>query len=243
MPTTRTFLALLLLVAAAAFAQTPNLEPRRPDNPAVPTVTFSFDWPSIEPHHYSVVVDSTGRAAYESLTAGGLAAETVAEESDKPAENEPYDVKFTVSAATRNRIFELAKQLNYFQGDFDFKKHKVAFTGNKTLVYAEGNKRYQTSYNWSENPAIEELTNLFNGIANTEEAARRLEQLRRFDKLGLNQELARMEDMSQSHSLAELQSIAPLLQELASDPAVMNIARQRAQKLLRLSQRQAGGGQ
>jgi len=243
MPTMRTCLALLFLLPASAFAQTPNLEPRHPDNPAVPTVTFSFDWPSIQPHHYSVVVDSTGRAAYESLTAGGVAAQTAAEGSDKPAENEPYNVKFTVSEATRNRIFELAKQLNYFQGDFEFKKHKVAFTGNKTLIYAEWNKRHQTSYNWSENPAIEELTNLFSGIANTEEAGRRLQQLRRFDKLGLNQELERMEDMSQSHSLAELQSIAPLLQELASDPAVMNIARQRAQRLLRLSQRQAGGGQ
>jgi hypothetical protein len=227
------FALLTLFIGTLAFAQTPNLEPRRPDNPAVATVTYTFDWPSIQPHHYSIAVDSTGRAAYESLIAEGTAAQSV--------EGEPYDVKFAVSEATRNRIFDLAKRLNYFNGNFDFKKHKVAFSGTKTLAFADGDKKFQTAYNWSENPEIQELTEIFTGISNTQESGRRLQQLRRYDKLGLNQELQRMEDLSKNHGLAEIQSIAPLLQELASDPAVMNIARERAQRLLRLAQRQAGG--
>jgi len=233
MPTTRTcFVFIALFIGTFVSAQTPKLEPARPDNPAIATVTYTFDWPSIQPHHYSIAVDSTGRAAYESLTAEGTAAQSV--------EGEPYNVKFTVSEATRNRIFELAKQLNYFNGNFDFKKHKVAMSGTKTLAFADADKHFQTTYNWSENPAIQELTDLFSGISNTEESGQRLEQLRRFDKLGLNQELQRMEDLSKTHGLAEVQSIAPILQELASDPAIMNIARQRAQRLLRLAQQQAG---
>jgi hypothetical protein len=228
-------LSVLLFFAIAAFTQTPNLEPQQADNPAIPTVTYTFDWPSIQPHHYSIAVDSTGRAAYESITAEGTATQSV--------DGDPYQVKFTVSEPTRSRIFEIAKQLNYFNGDFDFKRHKIAFSGTKTLAFAEGNKKFQTSFNWSENPAIQQLTELFTGIANTEEAGRRLEHLRRFDKLGLNQELARMEDLSKNRGLAEVQSITPILQQLASDPAVMNIARERAQRLLRLAQRQATGGQ
>jgi len=233
MVTTRTALALVsVFISTCLFGQTPNLEPKRPDNPAVATVTYTFDWPSIQPHHYSIVVDSTGRAAYESLTAEGTAAQSI--------EGEPYNVKFTVSEATRNRIFDLAKQLNYFNGSFDFKKHKVAFSGTKTLAFADGTRHFETTYNWSENPAIQQLTELFSGISNTEEAGQRLQQLRRFDKLGLNQELARMEDLSKRQGLVEVQSIAPILQELASDPAIMNIARERAQRLLRLAQQQGG---
>ena len=174
-------------------------------------------------------VDSTGRAAYESLTAEGPPGQTV--------EAEPYKVEFTISEGTRNRIFDLAKQANYFNGAFDFKRHKIAFTGNKTLAFADGSKHFETSYNWSENPAIGELTQIFTAISNTQESARRLQQLRRFDKLGLNQELQYMEALSKNGGLGEVQAIAPLLKEIASDPAIMNIARERAQRLLQLAQR------
>ena len=224
---------LVILLTTGLVARTPSLESQRADNPAVATVTFTFDWPSFQPHHYSISVDSTGSAAYESLTAEGTAGQNVA--------GEPYELKFTISEGARNRIFELAKQANYFNGDFDFKKHKVAFSGTKTLAFADGQKKYQTTYNWSENSTIQELTTLFAGISNTQESGQHLQQLLRYDKLGLNQELERMEDMSKMHALAEIQSIAPVLQQLASDTSVMNIARQRAQRLLRLAQRQTGG--
>lgn len=220
----------LLLTAVAALAQAPAVDPQRPEPPPVPTVTFTFDWPSIQPNHYSVVVGSTGSAAYQSRSTESSGQQGVS--------GDPYMVKFTVSEPTRSRIFELARTANYFNGDFDFKKHRVAFAGTKTLAYVDAGKNYQTSYNWSQNPAIEELTTIFEGISNTQEAARRLTQLRQFDKLGLDDELKYMEDLANIHMLAEVQSIAPLLEELAADPAVMHVARQRAQRLLQLARQE-----
>jgi hypothetical protein len=41
-----------------------------------------------------------------------------------------------------------------------------------------------------------------------------------------------MEEMAQNQSLAEIQVIAPLLQNIANDSSVLNIARQRARRLL-----------
>ncbi len=215
---------LLLMMAATLWAQSPTLEPSQPNAPAVPVVTYTFDWPSVQPHHYSISVDSTGRAAYQSRIAEGTAEQSI--------EGEPYMVKFEVSQPTRTRIFDLARTANYFNGDFEYKKHKIAFSGNKTLAYSEAGKQHQTSYNWSENPAIQELTRIFEGISNTQEAGRRLQQLRRYDKLGLDEELKNMEQMEHSHSLVELRSIAPILQEIAADPSVMNMTRERAQRLL-----------
>jgi hypothetical protein len=41
-----------------------------------------------------------------------------------------------------------------------------------------------------------------------------------------------MESALESHNLAELQIIAPTLESIANDPAILNIARQRAKRLL-----------
>jgi hypothetical protein len=220
-------LAVLLLASTLLRAQTPKLEPNDPQHPRVPTVTFTFDWPSIEPHRYIISVDSTGHAAYQSWTADPAAGQSSA--SDR------YMLKFTVSSVARDRAFALARQLKYFNGDFEYHKHRIAFTGDKTLAYADPGKRYETRYNWSENAGIGELTALFQGISTTIESGRRLQRLYRFERLGLDEELKNLEYLAVEHTATELQLIAPILQQLADDPAILNIARQRARHLLQIA--------
>ena len=93
---------------------------------------------------------------------------------------------------------------------------------------------------------MQQLTDIFRGISNTFEGARRLQDLRRHDKLGMDAELRRMEEQAKKGSLLEVHAIAALLRELAGDPSVMHIARVRAVKLLRLAVSKAsaaaGGG-
>jgi hypothetical protein len=189
-------------------------------------VTFTFDWPSIEPHRYVISVDSNGDAAYQSWLAGA---------GEDQSDGDPYMLKFTASAGARDRIFELARRLNYFHGDFEYRKHRVAMTGEKTLAYADPDKRYETRYNWSENPAIDQLTALFQGISTTIESGRRLTRLQRFERLGLDEELKSLEHAALEHRAAELQIIAPILEQLAGDSRVMNIARQRARHILQMA--------
>ena len=70
------------------------------------------------------------------------------------------------------------------------------------------------------------------GISTTIEHGRKLQFLHRFDKLGLEDELKGMENAVENHNLAELQIIAPTLKSIADDTTVLNIARQRAKRLL-----------
>jgi len=137
-----------------------------------------------------------------------------------------------MSAATRDKIFRDAKEANYFHGDFTFKKHAVSSTGKKTLTYANQSRHFETTYDYSENKAIEEITNIFQGVSNTIEHGRKLQYLRRFDRLGLEEELKGMESLAENGYLAEVQLIAPTLESIANDPAILNIARQRARRLL-----------
>ena len=124
------------------------------------------------------------------------------------------------------------EQAEYFNGDFEFHKHAIANTGKKTLSYADATRYFQTVFNYSENQAIQELSQIFRGISATLQHGRKLQFLRRFDRLGMEEELKAAEANAESHSLAELQLIAPLLESIANDSGILNIARQRAKRLL-----------
>jgi hypothetical protein len=225
--------ALALLPAAALHSQGPRAQSNEdlPEHPAVATVRFECVWDQATPQDYVVTVQGLGRATYLSRNPLRVPAEGA---------DPDFQLEFTLSAADQTRIFKLADQANYFNGNFDYKKHPVANTGTKTLTYADPTRHFETSYNWSENPAIDQLTQLFQGISTTIEHGRRVQFLHRFDKLGLEAELKAMEDLAHSHYLAEIQLIAPTLQSIADDPAVMNIARQRARRLLSLAGKETG---
>ena len=216
-----------------AFVQEPALEPgKSAQNPRVPTITFSFYLEGGQPGRYAVVVEATGRAAYRSDAPEREAAGDPATPSQKPIAADVYLVRFTLSRATRERLFQLAEQLNYFDGSFDYKKGRIANMGAKTLVYADPARHFETSYNWSQNPQIDEVTRLFQGISATLEFGRQLQDDFRYRKLGLDSDLKNMEDAAKMNGLLELQLIAPTLQKIAHDTSVMHIARVRAQRLL-----------
>jgi hypothetical protein len=168
-------------------------------------------------------VNSVGNAAYESRA-------TVARSGEL---REPYMVKFVFTEKNRERVFSLLRQLNHFEGDFDYRRGRVAQTGVKTLIYKEGSRRVESSYNWSEKRAVQELTELFHRVSASAEFERRLRHLRRYDRLGLDAELRAMEKLAREDRLEEVHILLPVLREIASDAAVMRLARDRAQRLLR----------
>jgi len=199
----------------------------------MPVVKFELAFPGATPPHYTISVESTGPAAYRSDRA-----------DVETADDNAFTTKFVVSEATRRRIFELAKKANFFKGDFEYRKNNVANTGSKTLTYQHGphgataaEEVYnRTTYNYSTHPAIQELTDIFQKMSATLEFGNRISRAHRFDKLGLEAELKRMEQMQGSGLLLELHAIAPILQSVASDASVLNVTRRRAQRLLKIAE-------
>ena len=100
-----------------------------------------------------------------------------------------------MSEANRSKIFDLAKKLNYFQGDFDSHLKRIAQTGSKTLEYKSATRHGSTHYNWSQNPDVQELTRLFLAIATTLDYGRKLSFQYRFDKLGMDARLRELADL------------------------------------------------
>ncbi|HXZ81142.1 MAG TPA: hypothetical protein VEG30_14530 [Terriglobales bacterium] len=215
----RFFSCLLLLALGVGISSGAAQSPAAPiESARSGAITFTFDMPQIDPSHYVIVVDSGGHASYESHS----------QDPDDP----PYHIEFRVSDAGRDSLFAAARELNYFRGDFDYRKSKIAFTGTKKLEFASPEQQGSTTYNWSQDVRIQRVTQFFQNLSTTLEMGRHLSDLHKYDKLGMDAELKRMEEMARTGDLTELQVVAPVLEKIAADHTVINIARRRAEAIL-----------
>lgn len=188
-------------------------------------VTFSLDFPGSDPDHYSISVRSDGHASYKSN----------AKISDDSTDTEDYQTEFVVSDHDRALIFDLAARAHFFSGKIDSGNKKLAFAGAKKLTYSDGTKTTSGDYNYSQQPAVQQLTALFEGISGTLEFGRRLAFDHRYQKLALEEELSRMENEAKSGGLVELQVVKPILQAIFDDTSVMNVTRARAQRIMAMA--------
>src|SRR6267378_3785562 len=101
----------LLIFSSVLFSST--LAYSQTEGPAV--VTFTIDFPTSQPEHYSIRVQSDGLARYQSS----------GRRSPDSDETDSFDLDFTVAAETRQKIFELAAKAGYFQKDVD--SHQVGY--------------------------------------------------------------------------------------------------------------------
>jgi hypothetical protein len=211
------FIVLLLVLPASAQQEaTPPA--------AQPAVTFDFEWSQGIPWQtYSITVRADGNAHFQGTPAPDKAG----------GDADLFQQDFIMSEANRLKIFDLAKKLNYFHGDFDSHLKQIAQTGRKTLEYTSATAHGSTTYNWSQNADVQELTRLFVAIANTFDYGRKLSFQYRFDKLGMDARLKELEYIRANHYAEELNAIAPILRKIADDPDMMHISRQTAQQLLR----------
>lgn len=192
---------------------------------AGPTVGFTLDFQGANPSHYEIVVSNDGTGSYSSN--GQLSQDA------EPAD--PAALKFTLSDNIRHQIFDLAKKTNYFKSNIDSGHKNIANTGKKVLTYKDADHNSQATYNYSPIPAIQDLTGIFQGLSATLEFGRRLTYFKKYEKLALDDDLKRMEQMQREKNLGDLQAIAPVLNEIANDSSVMNVSRARALRLLALA--------
>jgi hypothetical protein len=217
----------VLVAVVAAFgwalgASAQNADGGSPVATALPVIGFTFDFPQSSPDHYSITVDAAGNATYVSGEQ--------AKSSDDADQSFHYE--FKLSDPTRTQVLELAKRANYFQGALEHGKGKIANTGMKTLTYNDGQKKNSATFNYSNNPAAQELTRIFQSVSATIEFGERLEHFHRYQKLALDEELKRMDEMVKGNGLMEIQAVAPILKQIVADQSVVNATRARAERIL-----------
>lgn len=223
----RSKLVLLTAVMAGSVslaAQNPQLHTPRARR--FPTVLFTSVLWGADPAYYSIALDSSGTATYESLPA------SVGENGV------PYTMEFQVSDHTRRIAFNLAQGLNFFSG-FNHESVPPAQTSRvRTLAYIDPTFNNQFSYGVPSSPDLEEITSVFEEMSETFESGRRLAYLEQHEKTGLAPELERLDSQTKRRHMREFQALIPILRRLAEDRTLGAGVRNQAEKLLRVAEGQ-----
>ena len=164
--------------------------------------------------------------------------EIVVPEDARPAtydirqlDEDPSASPFQISGGLRTHMFELATQLNHFQGqDLDVHR-KIANLGEKTFRWQKGEDVHEVKFNYTLNSAAAQLLQIFEGLARQQEHVMLLTRRMRYDRLGINDALLQFETDLNHKLLPEPQCALPMLDEIGNDSRFVDIARQRARTL------------
>jgi len=192
----------------------------RADDSAV--VRFTLDFPGANPSHYEISIQQNGHGTYSSN--GQM------DERSEPAA--PAALQFTLSGKVCGEIFDLAKRAGYFSGKVDSGHKNLANTGAKTLAYQDAERSTEATYNYSSMQPVQRLTQIFQSLSTTLEYGRRLNYFHKYEKLALEADLKRMEDLQKENSLGDINAISAVLNDIANDQSVLNVSRARALRLL-----------
>jgi hypothetical protein len=208
----------MLLAVVCSFAQNPQIHTS--SGSRFPTVIFTSVLWTADPSYYSLAIDSSGTATYQS-----------APDSIEHT-GVPYTVEFQVSDRTRRTAFNVTRELDYFREQLGEPLTSAQNSSVRTLGYHDSQLHTQVTYGASPDPEIEELTSIFEGISETLEFGRRLRYFHEHDRRALDGELDRLQASADRRTLRELPVIAPVLRSIAGDDRVESASREKAESLL-----------
>src|SRR5579864_2970591 len=144
---------------------------------------------------------------------------------------DPDPQPFQVSATVRAKIFELASELHDFTGlDLDVHR-KIADLGQKTFRYEKGGEAHETHYNYTLDRTAMQLALVFEGLFQQQRDLITLEQKLKYDRLGVNDALHQFEQDLGQHTIPEPERLLPVLDRIAADSRVVEVARQLSRAL------------
>jgi hypothetical protein len=140
-------------------------------------------------------------------------------------------VRAKLAQADVDAVFEMAAKLDHFKSRLE-SGLKVANTGKKTFRYQGPDGAInETVFNYSVDVTAQQLLEKFEQIAESERAFIELDRTVHFDKLGVNDALAEIEELWLNKQLAAPQQFIPLLTRIANHESFMHLARDRAARL------------
>ena len=129
-------------------------------------------------------------------------------------------------------MFAAARKNKLFAKSCEDGGKNIAFQGTKTLEYEGPDGQGSCTYNWSKNGQIDKLTDQFEAIAATLDEGSKLQRQYEHERLSLDSEIEILEQMVGEGRAIEMEDIAPLLQTLAGDEAVLQRVQRHARSLL-----------
>lgn len=211
----RTFLATLLfafLVPAVAHAQ--ENDPGAAATHSA-TLTFRKVFKSSYPEFVEIKVNADGSGTWD------------IRQLDDAASPQPLQI----SQPLTRKMFDLAAQLHDFQGVNLEVRGRIADLGQKTFRYQNGAEVHEVNFNYTLNSTAEQLLAIFEGLQRQEVDFSDLERTLRYDHLGVNEIINRIQNDVKSKLLPEPEALLPVLDQVAGDSDLLDIARQSARAI------------
>jgi hypothetical protein len=187
-------------------------------------IRFTYENPKLQPPKYVVTVGEDGSGHFSSEAGAPADGQTIS--------SEPQDRPIHISKSLREAMFATARKNKLFAITCDDGGKNIAFQGNKTLQYEGPEGKGSCMYNWSKNAQIDKLTDQFEAIAATLDEGGKLQREYEHGRLSLDAEIEVLDQMVHDGRAIEIENIAPILQTLAGDEAVLQRVQRRAQALL-----------
>jgi hypothetical protein len=189
-------------------------------------IRFTYENPKLQPPKYVLSIAEDGTGHFRSEGGGPVSNDP----QNMPAD--PQDRPIHITKAVRDGMFATARKNKLFAIKCDDGAKNIAFQGTKTLQYEGPEGQGSCTYNWSKNSQIDKLTDQFEAIAATLDEGIKLQRQYEHGRLSLDTELELLDQMVHDGRAIELENIAPILQTLAGDEAVLQRVQRRARALL-----------
>jgi len=177
-----------------------------------PRLFFSKSFPGSVPPYMQVTLDKSGNADY------------------REAPDDELPLKFKLSEADTQQVFELASKLEYFKNPIE-SGLKVAFMGAKTFRYEGGDRKSEVKFNYSADLNAQALLDWFEKMAESAEHRIELERAAKYDRLGVVKALMLLESAMERKRLVALDQYLPMLDRIANNESYMHTARARAAEI------------
>lgn len=187
-------------------------------------IVYTFEHPQLQPTQYTITIEENGVAHFVSEPGAAQQGDDVFPGA--------IDRSIRIDDTLRDGLFRYARAHRFFATDCDRHQGNLAFTGHRTLAYTGPDGQGSCAFIWGADPTLQNLADQLGAVALTIEIGRRLDVEVQHDRLGLDAELASLQDAVKEHRADDLPNIAEQLQTIAGDQQVMDRARKRALALL-----------
>lgn len=174
-------------------------------------IVFTKKFPGSVPAYVSIAVGRDGAVAYK-------------ESPDDDPET------FQLEPDVTTVMFQLAGKLDHFKGKLE-SGLKVANTGEKTLRWENGSDTSEAKFNYSLDTNAQLLADWFERITESETLAVQLRRSLRYDRLGVNDAVLKIQSSWDRKRLVGVSQILPMLDKVAGNEALLHMARERAAAL------------
>jgi hypothetical protein len=215
-----------MLLVAGWFTSTAVTPPFVAAQSSTAQVRFTYENPRLQPQKYVLTVGEDGSGHY--FSEGAPAAPGVSPMTSAASQDRPIHISKTL----RDQIFATARKNKLFAITCDGHEKNIAFQGTKTLEYEGPEGKGSCQYNWSKKAEIDKLGDQLQAVAATLDEGSKLEREYEHGRLSLDTELEFLSQMAQGGRATEIENIAPILQKLANDEAILQRVQRRARALL-----------